>query len=174
MSAKWSTHLRVLLNLLFLIAFAVVSYGQPPQPAEMSWIEDMYLAKDDGNGKAGIAATNFGTKDIPIYCVVILGSASPVSVKMNLVAVAVAGVKAERNIVSTIYQTKDNQNRVNFSGRPDKQWIAGKYRADIFINDTLVKKLDFEIRKPAAPIKSALSYQPKQPSKPKAPPSKRN
>ena len=173
MSAKWSTHLRVLLNLLFLIAFAAVSYGQPPQPAEMSWFESMYLAKDDGNGKAGIAATNFGTKDIPIYCVVILGSASPVSVKMNLVAVAVAGGKAETKIVSTIYQTKDNQNRVNFSGRPDKQWIAGKYRADIFINDTLVKKLDFEIRKPA-PIRSALSYQPKQPSKPKAPPSKRN
>lgn len=157
-----------------MIFFVAGAYGQPPEPAEMRWIEDMYLAKDDGNGKAGIAATNFGTKDIPIYCVVVLGSASPVSVKMNLVAVAVEGVKAETKVVSTSYLTKDNQNRVNFSGRPDRQWIPGKYRADIFINDTFVKKMDFEIRKPASSIKSALGFQPKQPAKPRSAPAKRN
>ena len=80
---------------------------------------------------------------------------------MNLVAVAVPGVKAETRVVSTSYATKDNQNRVNFSGRPDKLWIAGKYRADIFIDNTLVKKMDFEIRKPGVPVRSALGFQPK-------------
>ncbi len=165
--------LRVFLTFLFTILLAAAGvYAQPPEPAEMRWIEDMYLAKDDGGGKAGVAATDFSTTDIPIHCVVRLSGASTVTVRMNLVAVNVAGVKAETRVVSTSYTTKDNQDRVNFSGRPDRVWTVGKYRADVFINDTLVKKLDFEIRKPTTAIKSALGFQPKQPAKPKA--SKRN
>lgn len=157
-----------------MILFAAAgAYGQP-EAAEKRWIEDMYLAKDDGSGKAGVAATDFATTDIPIYCVVLLSGASPVTVRMNLVAVNVAGVKAETRVVSTSYKTKDNQDRVNFSGKPDRLWIAGKYRADIFINDTFVKKLDFEIRRPSAAIKSVLSFQPKQPVRPKSAATKRN
>ena len=78
---------------------------------------------------------------------VVLGSAAPVTVKMNLVAVSVAGVKDETRVVSSSYTTKDNQDRVNFTGRPEKLWIPGRYRADVFIDGTLVKKIDFEIRK---------------------------
>lgn len=167
--------MRFLLFLLLVTFFAVGgAHAQMPEPAEMRVFDSMYLAKDDGSGKAGDAATDFATNDIPIYCVVMLGSASPVTVKMNLVAVAVAGVKAETRVVSTSYTTKDNQDRVNFSGKPDKLWIAGKYRADIFVNDTLVKKLDFDIRKPAMPVKSALGFQPKQPAKPKSASTRRN
>ena len=167
--------MRVLLPLLLVIFFTAAGvFGQPPEAAEMRVLEDMYLAKDDGSGKAGDASAEFATTDIPIYCVVLLGSASPVTVRMNLVAVAVAGVKAETKVVSTSYTTKDNQNRVNFSGRPDKLWIAGKYRADIFIDNTLVKKMDFDIRKPAVPLKSALGFQPKQTARPKTASVKRN
>lgn len=154
---------------------AAGAYAQMPEPAEMRVFEDMYLARDDGNGKAGDAATAFVTNDIPIYCVVLLGSASPVTVKMNLVAVAVPGVKPETRVVSTSYATKENQNRVNFSGRPDKLWIAGKYRADIFIDNSLVRKMDFEIRGPASKLaRPVLGFQPKQASKPKPTVSKRN
>ena len=152
---------------------AVSSFGQPPEAQEMRWIEEMYLAKDDGSGKAGQAATSFAVNDVPIYCVVRLSGASPVTVKMNLIAVAVEGVKPETPVVSTSYKTKDNQDRVNFSGRPDRLWTTGKYRADVFINDTLVKKLDFEIWKPAGPLKSALGFQQKQSPKPKNPTIKR-
>ena len=167
--------LRLLLIFSFtLVVLASTAFGQPPEPAEMRWIEDMYLAKDDGSGQAGDTAASFSTTDIPIYCVVLLSGASPVTVKMNLVAVTVPGVKTETRVVSTSYTTKDNQNRVNFSGRPDKFWTAGKYRVDVFIDGTLVKKLDFEIRKPAAAVKSALGFQPIQPAKPKSTTAKRN
>ena len=166
--------MRVFITLLFALMLAAVgAHGQQPEAAEMRWIEDMYLAKDDGSGKAGEAATDFTIADVPIHCVVRLSGASPVTVKMNLVAVTVAGVKAETRVVSTSYTTKDNQDRVNFSGRPERAWIVGKYRADVFINDTLVKKLDFEIRRPAAAIRSVLNFQPKQ-TKPKKAVTKRN
>lgn len=164
--------MRILLTFSFtLVVWVSAAFAQPPEPAEMRWIEDIYLAKDDGSGKAGDTAASFSTTDIPIYCVVLLSGASPVTVKMNLVAVTVPGVKPEKPVVSTSYTTKDNQNRVNFSGSPDKLWTAGKYRADVFIDGTLVKKLDFEIRKPATPVKSALGF---QPAKPKSTTTKRN
>ena len=139
--------------------------SSPPEAAEKRWFEEMYLAKDDGKGSPGEAATGFTTSDVPIHCVVVLSGASNVTVRMNLVAIDVPGVKSETRVVSTSYTTKDNQDRVNFSGRPERLWASGRYRADIFINDTLVKKLEFEIRKPIAPAKAALGYQPKQPAK---------
>ncbi len=149
--------------------------GQPPQPAEMSWFESMYLAKDDGTGKAGEATSDFSTTDRPIYCVVVLSGAFPVTVRMNLVAVAVPGVERNEEVVSTSYTTKDMQDRVNFSGKPKKLWVAGKYRAEIFINNILVKKLDFDIREATATsMKPALGFQPKRPAKAVSIPVKRN
>ena len=56
--------------------------------------EEIYLAKDNGEGKAGEAETSFLTTDIPIFCVVQLDSLKPATVKMNFIAVKVAGVKA--------------------------------------------------------------------------------
>ena len=50
---------------------AAGAYAQMPEAAEMRVFEDMYLARDDGSGKAGDAATAFVTNDIPIYCVVL-------------------------------------------------------------------------------------------------------
>jgi hypothetical protein len=107
----------------------------------------MYLAKDDGNGKAGEQASSFVTTDVPIYCVVQLDSATPVTVKMNLVAVAVPGVKAGTRVVSTSYTTRDNQDRVNFSGRPAGQWVAGRYRVDIFVGNKPAVSREFAIQK---------------------------
>jgi hypothetical protein len=110
-------------------------------------IKEIYLAKDDGSGKAGDPATSFVTTDVPIYCVVQLDSALPVTVKMNLVAVAVGGVKAETRVVSTSYRTRDNEDRVNFSGRPAGQWVPGRYRVDIFIGDRQVLSREFAVQK---------------------------
>jgi hypothetical protein len=110
-------------------------------------VVEVYFAKDDGTGKAGEEATSFITTDVPIYCVVQLDSALPTTVKMNLVAVAVPGVKAETKVVSTTYTTKDSQDRVNFSGRPAGQWVAGRYRVDIFIGNSAVVSREFAVQK---------------------------
>jgi hypothetical protein len=69
-------------------------------------VSEIYLAKDDGTGKAGEAATAFETTDVPIHCVVQLDSAESVTVKMQLVAVNVPGVKPGTKVVATSYTTK--------------------------------------------------------------------
>ncbi|MEJ7847419.1 MAG: hypothetical protein WKF92_04930 [Pyrinomonadaceae bacterium] len=134
-----------------------------PKP---SGVEQLYLAKDDGTGNAGDPALVFLTTDVPIFCVVVLDSNLPVNVKMNLVVVNVPGVRSETKVVSTRYSTKNNEDRVNFSGNPHGLWIAGKYRVDIYIDDKLVKKQDFEIRGPKTPVKSSSGFSTKTAVKP--------
>lgn len=151
--------------LLLIIVFSPNIFGQS-RPVADAGIEEIYLAKGDGKGKAGETRTSFLPTDIPIYCVVKLDSAQPVTVKMHLVAVAVPGVKAETKVVSASYTTKDGQNEVHFTGRPDGLWTAGKYRVDIFIGGTLAKSLDFEIKK-ASGLDAAKFFQPKQTPKSK-------
>lgn len=126
-------------------AFAQEADGPPAKVG----IVEIYLAKDDGTGKAGEHATSFVTTDVPIYCVVQLDSSMPVTVRMNLVAVAVPGVKADTRVVSTSYTTRDNQDRVNFTGRPAGQWVAGRYRVDIFVGDSPVVSREFAVQKAA-------------------------
>jgi len=110
-------------------------------------VSEIYLAKDDGTGKAGEAATAFETTDVPIHCVIQLDSAESVTVKMQLVAVNVPGVKPGTKVVATSYTTKDLQDRVNFSGRPQGQWVAGNYRFDIYIDNVQVATREFAVQK---------------------------
>ena len=136
----------LLICLLFLCGFG--AFGQEgDDPTTSVGIADLYLAKDDGTGKAGDQATSFVTTDVPIYCVVQLDSGAPVTVKMNLVAVSVPGVKAETKVVSASYTTRDNQDRVNFTGRPVGQWVAGLYRVDVFVGDLPVVSREFAVQK---------------------------
>jgi hypothetical protein len=140
---------KLAFSLAFLLVSSIVVFAQegdsvPPKAGVL----EIYLAKDDGTGKAGDEATDFVTTDVPIYCVVQLDSALPTTVKMNLVAVAVPGVKAETKVVSTTYTTKNNQDRVNFSGSPAGQWVAGRYRVDIFVGSSAVVSREFAVQKP--------------------------
>jgi hypothetical protein len=137
---------RFALSFVFIFAAGVAALAQesPVTATDGSGFE-IYLAKDDGTGKAGEEATSFVTTDIPIYCVVRLDSAQLTTVKMNLVAVAVPGVKADTKVVSTTFTTKDNQDRVNFSGRPAGQWVAGRYRVDIFVGNAAVVSREFAV-----------------------------
>ncbi len=123
---------------------AVAQETLAPTPT-LGGIEEVYLAKDNGEGKAGDQVTEFDVTDIPIHCVVLLGSTGKMTVKMNFVAVKVLGVKSETKVVTAIYTTKNGQNRVNFTGRPEGKWTTGKYRVDIFLDGKLAKNVEFAI-----------------------------
>lgn len=139
---------KLALIIAFIFVASLAASAQVVDPAAAkAGIAEVYFAKDDGTGNAGEEATSFVTTDVPIYCVVQLDSALPTTVKMNLVAVAVPGVKAETKVVSTTYTTKDNQNRVNFSGRPAGQWVAGRYRVDIYVGSAAVVSREFAVQK---------------------------
>lgn len=135
-------------NILLLLAIVVVSSTANAQiPASNEKPEvSIYLAKDDGEGKAGDPVTEFKVSDIPIHCVVKLESSESATVKMQLVAVKVSGVRAETKVVSASYTTTEGQNEVYFHGKPQKLWVAGIYRADIYLNGTMVRSIEFPIK----------------------------
>src|SRR4051812_25168643 len=116
-----------------------VLFSQTPSAPAAPTIEEVYLAKDNGSGKAGEQAEEFRTTDVPIYCVVLLDSPAKVTVKMNFVAVNVAGVKPETKVVTASYATTEKQNKVNFVGTPDGVWVPGRYRVDLFLDGKAAK-----------------------------------
>lgn len=139
-----------------LLCSALIStgLGQSVDTSNELTIAEAYLAKGNDEGKAGDAATVFSPNDIPIFCVVRMSDIGKQLIKMDLIAVNVAGVKPESKVVSAAYTTAENEDRVNFTGRPHGKWINGKYRADIYIGGILKKSLDFEIRSSAMPVTS--------------------
>lgn len=166
--------MRYLFLILIVLISTCAAFAQKAIDPPGVGVDSIYLAKDDGTGKAGDPVTTFYPGDIPIYCVVQLDSSTPVTVKMNLVAQNVKGVKADSKVVSVSYTTKDGQNRVNFTGKPAGKWVMGTYRVDIFLDNKLAKNVSFEIKEPAAAgVESATLFQPGAASKP-VDPRKRN
>jgi hypothetical protein len=151
----------------FSLLFAVSAHAQTQAPVEVA-IESFWLARDDGNGKAGDETDVFNTTDIPIHCVVRLNSRTPATVKLNFVAVKVPGVKAETKVITVSYKTNGKQNQVYFTGKPDGVWTAGTYRIELFIDGKPGGSKDFQIQKTAQQIeKEKLVPTPKTNTKPK-------
>ena len=153
--------------LLFVLSTGAVA--QPPRPvdaAASAAVEDVYLARDDGEGKAGDVTLIFATTDIPIHCIVVLAKADPAAVRMNFVAVKVGGVKPDSRVVSSSFATQQGQDRVFFTGKPHGKWTAGTYRIDVFVNDKLEKSLDFEVKGGVLPAASNFAPPKPAPRKP--------
>ena len=158
------TFLFTIIFCLFF-SFCVIGQTEPNQENKEVGVEEIYLAKDDGNGKAGDVVTSFQTTDIPIYCIVQLNSMSPVTVKMSLVAVNVKGVKAETKVITTSYKTNGKQSKVSFTGTPDGNWVAGNYRVDIFLDNKPVGNQAFDIQNTAQQTEKDRQNLPKAPPK---------
>ena len=159
--------MKFLYTILFCFILCVGAFAQG-DAAPAPGVEELYLAKDDGKGKAGEQVSEFSTGDIPIYCVVMLDSATKVTVKMNFVAVSVSGVKPDTKVVTASYTMKEGQNRVNFTGTPEGKWTPGKYRVDIFIDGKIARDLAFEIKGSGGNTDAVRSFAPTD--TPKSPP----
>lgn len=154
--------------LLFTLLFSAAAVAQLPQAAtepSVGKVDDVYLARDNGEGRAGDVVEEFTTGDVRIHCVVVLTGFDPTPVKMLLVAVKVPGVKPESKVVTATYTTKQGQDRVFFSGSADGKWIPGAYRIDIFVADKKERSVSFEIKGSAGPA-AASKYAPSKRAKP--------
>jgi len=165
---------KALYTILICLLLTAGVYCQTDPPATPA-IEEVYLARDNGEEKAGEQVTEFRTTDVPIYCVVLLDSAAKTVVKMNFVAVAVAGVKPETKVVTASYTTNAGQNRVNFTGRPEGKWTPGTYRVDLYVDGKIAENVQFEIKGTGTVngITSAAKYMQPAAEPPKPKPAKR-
>ncbi len=159
--------MRAFLLVTFLLFACHAGLAQTVRPTAAGGIEEVYLAKDDGSGKAGEQATEFRTTDVPIYCVVLLESNVQAVVKMNFVAVNVDGVKPQTKVVTSSYTTKSGQNRVNFTGHPEGKWTPGKYRVDLFLDGRKARDVEFDIKNASGKSPAAKYSPPVEASKPK-------
>ena len=110
-------------------------------------VEDIILFKDDGNGNRGDETESFLTTDKPLHCQILLDSEKAVTVKMEMVAVEVKGMKAGAKTVVISFKTNGKQNVVNFNFNPQTFWNAGKYKINVFVNNILSKSRELEILK---------------------------
>lgn len=157
-------------NIVFCALFVLVigfTGANAQQPAvDTDIIYEVYLAKANADGEAGDVVEEFWVNDVPIFCVVELTEGDPVTVTLSFVAANVPGVRKDSKVVTSVYTTKQGETRVNFSGRPLKTWVAGRYRADILINGTLRKSVEFDIKKPVSvPAASKFSPTPTPPKR---------
>jgi hypothetical protein len=155
--------------LIFTLLLAIAAFAQLPQSAPeaaVGKVDEVYLARDNGEGKAGDVVEGFTTGDGRIFCVVVLTGFDPTPVKMLLVAVKVPGVKPESKVVTAAYTTKQGQDRVFFSGSPDGKWVPGTYRIDIFVADKKERSVSFEIVGAGVPA-AATKFAPSKPAKPR-------
>ncbi len=161
---------KTFITLILLLFFALSAFAQTngsEEPLEVA-VESFWLARDNGEGKAGDEAEFFYTNDIPIYCVVQLNSRASATIKMNFVAVKVPSIKAETKIFTVSYKTNGRQNQVYFTGTPDDVWTAGDYRIDLFVDGKAAGSKDFQIQKTTAEIeKEKQNPKPKTETKPK-------
>jgi hypothetical protein len=140
---------------LALLLLSAASWAQSAVDPANDGVPEIILARGDGLGKVGQPATEFLPTDVPIYCIVQLDSSDPVTVRMNLVAVSVPGVKPETKVVSTSYTTRDMQDRVDFTGRPAGLWVSGRYRVDVFLDGKPAGSKEFTVDKAAKDANSA-------------------
>ena len=141
--------MKFVLAISFCLFFTLHNFAQSDLGDKTSEVavEEISLARDNGDGKAGEITDKFITTDTPIHCLIQLSSTKSAAVKMILVAVKADGLKPDTKSVSVSYTTNGNQNRVNFKASPEGIWAAGSYRADIYINGRLAKSRTFEIEK---------------------------
>jgi len=139
---------KVMIRLIFpiLVAAALAAGVMAQTDPDKVGVEEIFVAKDNGAGKAGDTVESFLTTDVPIHCIVQLDSFLPATVRMNFVAVGVKGVKPETRVVTVSFKTNGKQNQVYFTGKPGGgAWVAGDYRIDIFVNDKLAGSRSFPI-----------------------------
>ncbi len=154
--------MKILPVILLCLFFGFSIFAQ----TEKVGIEAISLWRIGADGTTNEETENFLTNDKPLLFSVKLDSLKPATVKLLLVAVNVQGIKPETKSVAISFTTNGKQNIVNFRANPEGVWLAGKYRADIYINNKLAANKEFMIEKVSQQTEKEIV--PKTNSKPKS------
>jgi len=122
---------------------ALAPTSTPADPNAVQ-VESVTLARGDGSGKPGETVTSFKPTDRTFYATVKLNQLKPgLKIKFSWVAVAAAG-SANQEIAKQEFSTLTTNTITNTLVEP-QDWPTGKYRLDIYVNDSLAKSVDFTV-----------------------------
>ncbi len=133
---------------LLLFVFLFSSMQLIAQPKQYVSVKSVVLARTDIDGNIEEDVYKFRPTDIPIICYVELDSDIPTVVSLKFIAEKVKGVRPNRTVITSKYKTKKGETGVTFKGKPEKLWVVGKYRVEIYVNNKLAKSKTFIVRRP--------------------------
>ena len=119
-----------------------------PQPTRAAnadvYIDKIYMAKDK-DGQAGDETTSYAPGDRTVHCIIELNKAKKdTAVQFIWKAEDVSGSRDEE--IKTIdYSTKSFENKVHGHLTLPRDWPAGKYRVEVWINGSLDKTIDYTV-----------------------------
>ena len=109
-------------------------------------IEEIHMAKDDGNGKPGAETDSFEPGDRTIHCVTTLKSAKAgTQMKFSWWIVDAGGSKDEK-IKDIDYTTGALENVIHGHLSLPKDWPVGKYKVRIYVNGELDRTLFYSVQ----------------------------
>ena len=109
-------------------------------------IEEIHMAKDDGNGKPGAETDSFEPGDRTIHCVTTLKTAkSGTQMKFSWWIVDAGGSKDEK-IKDIDYTTGALENVIHGHLSLPKDWPVGKYKVRIYVNGELDRTLFYSVQ----------------------------
>ncbi len=109
-------------------------------------IDELHMAKDDGNGDPGDKTNAFSRGDRTIHCVAKLADVKAgTKMKFSWFIVDAGGSKNEK-IKDIDYTTRAQENIVHGHLTLPQDWPSGKYRVEVFVNGNLEKTAQYSVK----------------------------
>jgi len=129
------------LPILFALLALLLASLACEASASTAKIADVWMSADE----AGDQRVTSYSQDAIFYAQVDLQNAADDTV-LKAVWIAVEAQDTEPNLVITETEFTTGSGVVNFNLTNDNLWPTGKYKVDIYMNDTLSKTLEFEVQ----------------------------
>lgn len=109
-------------------------------------LSDVHMARDDGKGDPGDETDTFNSKDRTIHCVTTLKDAkSGTQMKFSWYVVEAEGGQNEK-LRDIDYTTRALENVVHGHLTAPRDWPAGKYKVDIYVNGNLEQTVAYTVQ----------------------------
>ena len=129
------------LRVLFAVLALVLATLACEFNASTANISDAYMARDD----QGADRTTVFAQDNIFYCIVQLANA-PDDTIVKVVWYAVNAQDTEPNLLIDQVETTGGDGVIPFNLSNNGLWPLGTYKAEIYLNGTLDRTLNFEVR----------------------------
>lgn len=117
-----------------------------PEAIGSGVIEEIHMARDDGNGDPGEETDTFSPSDRTIHCVVRLAEAkSKTKLKFSWWIVEAEGSENQK-IKDIEYTTRVLENVVHAHLTLPQDWPTGKYKVEVYVNGNLEGTVGYTVK----------------------------